>query len=346
MLNRFNQLFDNHGQPVLLFAITGEVRSMNIAAQNLFAKNGDEHAAPLIALRNHLMPLVGEIKKEKHISFLYQLQTTKDELKQYQVLCNYVTDEISSILVMLTLTSAIPQLMVDDLQKGLQREMDQFVYNIAHDLKSPVVTLVGFVELLKEDCYGRLDPDTQRYLDYVIGGAKKLDIRLEALAKISRVTRANIKLVSISLTEILQQITEHLKILWSARSITFEIDVELPAVVADTGWIKELFIILLTNAIQYSPNDRTVIIEIGWRKEAEHYLFWVKDNGIGIDEKYHERIFEIFYRTKDLKQIEGTGVGLALARRIITVHEGQIYVTSKAGNGSCFYFTLPRVTGN
>ena len=219
-------------------------------------------------------------------------------------------------------------------------ELERFTYTVSHDLKSPLVTINGFLGYLEQDALSgnteRLTRDTFRIRDAV----NKMQQLLNELLQLSRVGRVINVYQNVSFEDLVHEAMEVAHGQLEARGVTVQVRPGLPAVYVDRPRVIEVLQNLLDNATKYMGNQPDPLIEIGHSgEEDDKHVFFIRDNGVGIAAEYHERIFGLFNKL-DPKS-EGTGVGLALVKRIIEVHGGRIWVESKVGKGSTFYFTLP-----
>jgi PAS domain S-box-containing protein len=237
------------------------------------------------------------------------------------------------------LAEAEREKLIADLESK-NSELERFTYTVSHDLKSPLVTINGFLGYLEQDAASgnleRLKKDTQRIYEAV----NKMQRLLNELLELSRIGR--IKNVSevVRFDELVHEAMEIVQGRLNEHNVNIYIQPNLPSVFVDKPRVIEVLQNLLDNAAKYMGNQPSPLIEIGQRgEEGRLYVFYVKDNGIGVTPEYHERIFGLFNKL-DPKS-EGTGVGLALVKRIIEVHGGRIWIESELGRGSTFYFTLP-----
>jgi PAS domain S-box-containing protein len=235
----------------------------------------------------------------------------------------------------------------EDLITELERknaELERFTYTVSHDLKSPLITIKGFLGFLREDAktgnHKRLDNDVQRISD----AADKMQLLLNDLLELSRIGRLMNEPESINFNEMISEVLEllHGRIHGGAVPVRVHVARDLPNVYGDRPRLFEVMQNLVDNAAKFMGDQPDPCIEIGQQgttSEADPILF-VRDNGIGIDPKFKARIFGLFDKLDP--RTDGTGIGLALAKRILEVHGGRIWVESEPGKGATFYFTLPQ----
>ena len=221
-------------------------------------------------------------------------------------------------------------------------ELERFTYTVSHDLKSPLFTIRGFLGYLEQDALSgnqtRLKSDIQRITD----ATDKMQRLLNELLELSRVGRLKNEYTSFSLGEIAREASELVHGRIMGRGITLSIAPDLPTVYGDRPRLLEVLQNLLDNAAKFMGEQKNPLIEIGRQEQDTERgmpIFYVRDNGMGIDSEHFERVFGLFNKLDP--KTEGTGIGLALVKRIIEVHGGQIWVKSQAGKGSTFFFTLP-----
>ncbi len=217
-------------------------------------------------------------------------------------------------------------------------ELERFTYTVSHDLKSPLVTIRGFIGLLEQDALAGDTDQMKRDIEHINHATDKMHQLLGELLELSRIGRLMNPPEAVALSELAHDAVALVAGRLVARGVEVEIAAEMPAVYGDRLRLLEVYQNLVDNAVKFMGDQRTPRLEIGARANAREVLCWVRDNGMGIDPSYHEKVFGLFERLE--AEGEGTGIGLALARRIVEVHGGRIWVESE-GRGSTFYFTLP-----
>ncbi len=224
-------------------------------------------------------------------------------------------------------------------------ELERFTYTVSHDLKSPLITIKGFLGYLERDTASgnleRVKADSAR----IQGAVEKMGLLLDELLELSRIGRVMNSPREVSLTKIVEDAVETLAGRISDRGVALVIADELPVLYGDAARLREVVENLLDNAVKFMGNQSQPRVEIGVRRSADGTVVYVKDNGTGIDARYHAKVFGLFERLE--QSTEGTGIGLAVVKRIVEVHGGRIWVESQGvGHGSVFCFTLPEKNKN
>ncbi len=220
------------------------------------------------------------------------------------------------------------------------QELEQFASVASHDLREPVRKVQSFAELLVEGYSDRLDGSAEKYLNYIIDGATRMQTMIQDLLTYSRLGRNEIALKPTDLEKVLKQVTDDLSITIEENQaqIVWE---NLPTVLANPSEMMQLFQNLISNGIKFH-GEAAPRIKIQAQLEEGKWLISVQDNGIGINPKFTERIFVLFQRLHSRNKYPGTGIGLAVCRKIVEHHGGKIWIESEVGKGTTFYFTLPK----
>lgn len=216
-------------------------------------------------------------------------------------------------------------------------ELEAFTYTVSHDLRAPLRAIDGFSSILKEDFAETLPEDARGLLDRISNNARQMGGLIDGLLDFSRLLRTDVARVKVDQKQLLDQILDQLD---AKRENTVEL-CELPPVYADPVLLKQVWMNLIDNALKFSSKAAHPKVVIDCEKCGRYYRFSVKDNGAGFDMKYADKLFNVFERLHHKKDFDGTGVGLAIVKRIIERHGGEISATGELGQGACFVFTLP-----
>ena len=220
------------------------------------------------------------------------------------------------------------------------RDLEKFSYAVSHDLREPLRSISGFIQLLSKRYHGALDANADHYIERLNSAAGRMQDMITHVLEYSRINTNTELIKSVDCDEILSHALGNLEILIAETGAKITHD-PLPRVYADFLQLLRVFQNLISNAIKFSSKDKnTPVIHIGVNKIGDFYEFYVKDNGIGIDSKYFERIFIIFQRLHNEEEYPGHGVGLAICKKIVERHGGTMRVVSESGKGATFYFTI------
>jgi len=223
--------------------------------------------------------------------------------------------------------------------KAKNTELERFTYTVSHDLRSPLITVHGFVEMLRTDLERNEKEKMKGDLKYIENGTTKMEHLLNDTLQLSRVGRMVNPPEDVPFGEIVQEALEQTTEQIKSSGVEVSVAEDFPTVHVDRMRIAEVLVNLITNSINYMGEQPRPKIDIGYRTDDRETVFFVRDNGIGINKSQHEKVFELFY-TVD-KSGKGTGAGLAIVKRIIEVHGGRIWIESEKGKGCTVCFTLP-----
>ena len=223
-------------------------------------------------------------------------------------------------------------------------ELESFVYSISHDLKSPVVSMNGMANLLMRKHSDQLGERGKYYVERITSNAKYMEELIQGLLTLARVSRKREQPESADVRSVISRILDIQKERLSEKGIEVVVQHSLPAFVFDQVSLTQIFQNLLTNAVKFMGDQPHPRVEIGGRILKDAIEFYVKDNGIGIDPEYHEKIFGMFQRLKEV-EVEGTGVGLSIVKKVVDLAGGKIWIESKKGKGAAFFVQFPRTRG-
>ncbi|MBN1912330.1 MAG: GAF domain-containing protein [Pirellulales bacterium] len=256
-----------------------------------------------------------------------------------------IVDKAIEVIVDITDRKAVEQereKMIAKLE-AQNAELERFTYTVSHDLRSPLITINGYVGMLRQDLAEGDSASVAQDLAGIAGAAEKMDKLLHDVLELSRIGRVVNPSENVPLGELAQEAIELSGGLAKSRNIRFNIATDLPVVFGDRVRLLEVLQNLIENAVKYMGGQPQPRIEIGWQRDGDTTVCWVRDNGIGIEPRYHEKVFGLFEQLQPTAG--GTGIGLSLVKRIVEEHQGCIWVESDGlGAGSTFYFTLPLAT--
>jgi signal transduction histidine kinase len=225
--------------------------------------------------------------------------------------------------------------------KEVNDELEAFAYSVSHDLRAPIRHIDGFGRLLAEQLGDRADEKSRHYLGRVLDGARHMGVLIDDLLRLSRVSRQGLSAAPTDLNAVLRSVVYDLREQAGDRQIEWRID-KLPRMTCDPGLLKQVFTNLLANAVKFTGTRDRAVIEVSHQPGDEAPVLYVRDNGVGFDMRYADKLFGVFQRLHRPEEFEGTGVGLATVQRIIHKHGGRIWAESELDKGTAFYFTLGR----
>jgi two-component system sensor kinase FixL len=230
----------------------------------------------------------------------------------------------------------------DEVQQK-NREMEQFVYTVSHDLKAPLVTSISFIKFLREDvAQGKMDAAADS-LQRLEKAHRRMQELINDLLQVSRLGRVELKLESVAIREVVKEIIQNAAELLPGTNVRVDMSPDLPVVMADSNRVAQVFQNLIGNAMKYASDGPDPVVQIFSADVGEEIHLCVKDNGPGIDPQYHAKIFGLFQRLDSSK--EGTGVGLTIVSRIMQLHGGRVWVQSELGHGAEFWLAFPKSKG-
>ncbi len=218
-------------------------------------------------------------------------------------------------------------------------ELEAFCYSVSHDLRAPLRHIDGFSKILMEDFASQLTPEAAHCLDRIQKSINNMGLLVDALLNLSRLTRKGIAPVRVPLGEIVNVARNEMQSDLAGRNITWRIGA-LPVVQGDPNLLKQVFANLLANAVKFTRHRESAVIEVFQVEGKDETTILIRDNGVGFNMKYADKLFGVFQRLHTSEQFEGTGVGLATVQRIIQKHGGRVWAESEPEHGASFYFTV------
>ncbi|MGB2676872.1 MAG: ATP-binding protein [Candidatus Acidiferrum sp.] len=224
--------------------------------------------------------------------------------------------------------------------KRSNAELQQFAYVASHDLQEPLRMVASYAQLLAQRYLGKLDSDADEFIGFAVDGAKRMQNLIEDLLAYSRVGTREKEPRLCESEQIARSALKNLSVAVEESGTSIEI-ADLPEIKCDALQLETVFQNLIANAIKFRSKGKPCVIQISARQEGQNWIFWVEDNGIGIEPRHFERIFQVFQRLCTREEYPGNGIGLAICKKIVERHHGRIWLESQAGAGTTFYFTIP-----
>ncbi len=222
--------------------------------------------------------------------------------------------------------------------EAVNQELESFSYSVSHDLRAPLRSIHGYMNILAEEYEGSFDDEAKRLITIILKNGEKMGQLIDDLLAFSRLGRKALMKSSVSMADIVHAIVEEQESLSRHDALSITV-LPLPPAYGDQSTIKQIWVNLISNAIKYSRRKEKIVIEIGCLK-SDGNVYYVKDNGAGFDMDYYDKLFGVFQRLHSAVDFEGTGVGLAIVNRIVTKHGGKVWAEAKVNEGATFFFSL------
>jgi PAS domain S-box-containing protein len=225
--------------------------------------------------------------------------------------------------------------------KEAYKELESFSYAVSHDLRAPLRQMIGFTKLLQGRLEGHPDEIAQQNMAAIVSAGRRMTMLIDDILEFSQLGRKNMLIRNVELEPLVLNVVREIRDDAKGRNIEWKID-KLPDVIGDEAMLRLVLVNLISNAVKFSAARTPAIIEIGHTEDERELIIFVRDNGVGFDMKYVDKLFGIFQRLHTQAEFEGTGVGLTNVQRIITRHGGKTWAEGMADKGATFYFSLPK----
>jgi signal transduction histidine kinase len=259
----------------------------------------------------------------------------RDELGQLAVAFNAMALQVSQAQHFLELQV---QIRTEELETA-NKELEAFSYSVSHDLRAPLRAVSGYAMILKEDYEDTFDAEAKRITGNILSNVKMMGRLIDDLIAFSRLGKREVTRRNIDMNALAESCATELLAIWPEEKFSITIG-DLPHCLGDEDLVKQVWLNLIGNAFKYSSQIAEPLIEIGGYNGPAGDVYFVRDNGAGFDMKYADKLFKVFQRLHSQEEFEGTGVGLALVKRIIDKHKGRIWAEASPEKGAAFYFTL------
>jgi light-regulated signal transduction histidine kinase (bacteriophytochrome) len=220
------------------------------------------------------------------------------------------------------------------------KELEAFTYSVSHDLRAPLRTINGFIEVLGEDYGDVLDEGGKLLFEKILKAGKRMDQLINDLLVFSRFGKEALHVSRIDMQALAESVFQEIMTQTSSQNIEFHLNA-LPDAAGDLRLMRQVWVNLISNAIKFSAQREPAVVEIGSSEDLSGKTYWIRDNGAGFDMQYANKLFNVFQRLHNFKDFEGTGVGLAIVQRIIKRHGGTVWAEAAPEKGATFYFRLP-----
>jgi light-regulated signal transduction histidine kinase (bacteriophytochrome) len=343
---RSQDILNAIADPVLLFDQSHHHVFSNDAARRLFFKTNDSTVGMT------LFEFTQQFENAEHL--FHELQ--KVEKKKIHIVAETITCrsgesfllEAQRIPLTYTTSDTVVKLSnIDPLVEAMAKlrhsntELRQFAYVASHDLQEPLRKIASFLQILEEDHAPLLNEEARKCIDFAVDGAKRLQGLIDDLLVYSGLVASNrIPFEEVNLAEIVNRVLENLSMAIEDTGATVNVTEPLPTVSGVPSQLEQLLQNLIGNALKYRKQGTPSVVKISATQKGRNFEMCVSDNGIGIDPQFHDRVFTIFQRLHTREQYSGTGIGLAICKKIVQNHGGRIWLESELGSGVTVYFTL------
>lgn len=225
--------------------------------------------------------------------------------------------------------------------EAANKELEAFSYSVSHDLRAPLRHISGYVDLLNNRYKEELPDKAQHYLSNISASSTQMGSLIDDLLQFSRTGRQEMHQMKFNMTSLFEDVFHKMKPDIKEREITWSIQ-QMPEVVGDYALLKQVWVNLLDNAVKYTRKEPVASIAVEWQDSDQEQIFLIRDNGVGFDMRYADKLFGVFQRLHAQTEFEGTGIGLANVKRIVQKHQGKVWAEAEPGKGATFYFSLPK----
>ncbi|MBI2413695.1 MAG: hypothetical protein HYV24_10865 [Deltaproteobacteria bacterium] len=301
-----------------------------------------EIMAPSKAMRNMVVAIVATtITAIAAMAFLVIRKLTrmdKERNRMQEDLAEHVRRAEAMVAERTRMNKALEE-RTEELEAA-NKELEAFSYSAAHDLRAPLRSIESFAQILAKRYSARLDEDGKDFLNIIRDSSKKMRRLIDELLELSKAGRHEINHQEIDMGELARSVIQEITVAPESRT---EFNVKtLPPALAERVLIRQVFLNLLSNAVKFTRPVENAVIEVGGESKGNENIYYVRDNGVGFDPKYLNKIFGVFQRLHNSAEFEGTGVGLAIVQRVIQRHGGRVWAEGKVNEGATFYFTIPK----
>ncbi len=339
---------------IITESLDGAIKSWNMGARKIYGYSAEEILGKDVSIlepdnhKGEIKQLIEKTKQDEKIQHYETLRLKKDgAVINVSITLSPIYDSSGKFVAVSCIGRDITgrkkvekmlKLKLEELARS-NEELEQFAYVSSHDLQEPLRVITSYLQLLQRRYQGQLDNKADKYIDFAVDGASHMQNLINDLLEYSRLTNNAREPKFTNCKFILNQALVGLKVVIKEYKATISHDT-LPDIMVDPTQLIQVFQNLIFNGIKFH-NEEAPKIHIAAKQKGSEWIFSLQDNGIGIDPQYSEKIFEVFKRLHTREAYSGTGIGLAICKKVVERHGGRIWVESELGKGSTFYFTLP-----
>ena len=362
---RLAAVVDSSDDAIISKTLEGIISTWNSGAEKVFGYTSSEVVGkPMLMLVppelvNEEFDILARIRRGESVEHLETVRVRKDGTRiDVSATISPVRDGSGGIVGASKIARDITQRRADERkirqlneeleQRVVQRtaqlqaanhELEAFTYSVSHDLRAPLRHIGGFSKILIEDFGPVMDPEARRHLERIEDGAHRMGLLVDELLSLARVGRHALNLQPTTLNSVIEEVVSMLSPETEGRAVSWKI-ANLPSIECDPVLIRQVFQNLLANALKFTRTRERAVIEVGHRQENGQPVIMVRDNGVGFNMKYVDKLFGVFQRLHRAEDFEGTGIGLATVQRIVHKHGGRVWAEAEVDKGATFYFTL------
>ncbi len=351
---KFNIIFSNSALAVILTDNNGRIIACNPAAEDLLgftqeelSKKSIKEIYPQQEWKKIVDQEIGQARSKDHIET--RVIDKKENKISVDLSLSEIKDSKGNVIGSMGIMRDITERKLVEAQRSVllrdledkNRELDDFTYIVSHDLKEPLRNVDAFSKFVVDDYKNKLGEEGGAFLERIRANVSSMYNLLENLLKLSRIDRGKNPIEKVKVADIIKEAELRLEFTINDRNAKVVVETGLPEIHCNKVRLTEVFINLISNGIKFNKKDEPRI-EVGCIDKGAVNEFYVRDNGPGIDSKFHRKIFGVFQRLVGRKEYEGTGAGLSIVKKVVQVHGGQIWVESELGKGANFKFTIPK----
>jgi PAS domain S-box-containing protein len=365
-LRKFKAIIESTDDAIISKSLTGIIESWNHGAEKMFGYTAKEAIGRPMTM---LIPpdrlkeetdILSRISRGEQIDHFETVRCRKDgRLLDISTTISPILDEDGNVIGASKIARDITarkqaEEKIKELNQNLElrvtertaqleasgKDMEDFNYNISHDLRAPLRAINGFSKILQEEYVDRLDDEGRRQLSVICDNAQKMGELIDGLLAFSRIGRVETECSTINMQNLVTDVWEELKPDMTVRNVHLELR-DLPPAEGDATMMHQVVFNLLSNAVKFTKHNADTRIEVGGQTGERETIYHVKDNGVGFNMQYADKLFGVFLRLHGMDEFEGTGIGLAIVKRIIAKHGGRVWAEGQPNEGATIYFALP-----